>query len=199
MPFSFIGGYMIKKPSEITWIDLANRALSRLNMNLISSFDEGSNSALQTELCLSGAVGEVLGMNDWKSATKRAILVPNVTTTVDGQYVYNFPNDYVRLVSVDLDPSIWGREGHGLVCIVSREIPVKYVAFPSSPQTLDPLLQSAISLMAAYKMSLVLTADTALQQQLFAEAQAAIAQARLNETQGEPDILISTNDWKKEY
>ena len=189
----------IKKPSEITWVDLANRALSRLNMNLIQNFEEGSNSALQSEICLSGATGEVLNISDWKCVTKRAAIQPNAATTIDGHYTYNFPNDFVRLVSVDLDPELWVREGHGLVSYVSQEIIIRYVAFPNTPQTLDPLLQSAISLMAAYKMSLILTADVTLQEQLFSEAQAAITQARLTETQGEPDTLISTNDWKKEY
>lgn len=190
---------MIRKPYETTWLDLANRALARLNMNLIKSFDEGSNSALQAELCLSDSVSEVLNTNDWKSATKRTVVMPLTEQTVDGQYVYSFPPDFIRLVSVNRDKEYWSREGHGLVSPLREEFVISYVAYPEIPGTLDPILQSAIALMAAYKMSLVLTADTTLQQQLFSEANMAISTARINEKQGEPDILISTNDWKKEY
>ena len=189
----------IKKPSETSWLDLANRALARLNQNLIKSFDEGTNSSLQAELCLSDATQEVLNTNDWKCATRRQYIQPLRDKTADDKYVYSFPNDFIRLVSVGEDKKDWEREGHGLVSPLKKDILIRYVAFPNEPWTMDPLLQSAVSLMAAYKMSLILTADTVLQQQLYAEASAAIASARLGESQGVPDEIYSTNDWKGEY
>lgn len=189
----------MKRPAETTWIDLANRALARINMNLIKSFDEGTNSSLQAELCLSGATSEILNSNDWKSATVRVKLIPQSRQTVDGEYIYPFPTDFVRLVSVGLEPETWKREGRAIVAPTLGEIVVKYVAFPSTPGTLDPLLQSAISALTAYKMSLFLTADLNLQQQLYAESNVALTAARVNETQGEPDLVYETKDWKEEY
>ena len=189
----------MKRPAETTWIDLANRALARINMNLIKSFEEGSNSSLQAELSLSGAAGEILNTNDWKSATVRTKLLPQSRQTVDGEYIYPFPTDFIRLVSVDMDPDEWKREGRALVTSARMEIPIRYVAFPSSPGTLDPLLQSAISALTAYKMSLILTSDLSLQQQLYTESNVALTAARVNETQGEPDQMYETNDWKEEY
>lgn len=189
----------MKRPAETTWIDLANRALARINMNLIKSFDEGTNSSLQAELCLSGATSEILNSNDWKSATVRVKLIPQSRQTVDGEYIYPFPTDFVRLVSVGLKPETWKREGRAIVAPTLEEIVVKYVAFPSTPGTLDPLLQSAISALTAYKMSLFLTADLNLQQQLYAESNVALTAARVNETQGEPDLVYETKDWKEEY
>ena len=189
----------IKKPFETSWIDLANRALARINQNLIKSFDEGSNSSLQVVLCLSDATIEVLNTNDWRSARARQYLIPQREQTADGLYVYPFPNNFIRLVSVDADPEQWSREGHAIVSPLRQEMLITYIAFPSEPRYLDPLLQSAISLMAAYKMSLILTADTTLQQQLYAEASSAIASARLTETQGIPDEMYTTHDWKENY
>lgn len=187
----------MKRPYETTWVDLANRALARLNQNFIKDFSEGTNSSLMAEQALSSATGEILSYTDWRSAVRSTWLHPAREMTVDGLYTYPFPADFIRLVKVDSED--WERRGHALVSRTGTDLLVQYVAFPETPGTLDPLLLSAISLMAAYKMALTLTADTVLQSQLFAEMTTAVTTARLNETQAEPDEMYSTNDWKENY
>lgn len=189
----------MRKPSETTWIDLANRALARLSMNLIRSFDEGSQSALQAELAISASCSEVLNTNDWKCATKRQALHPQSVRTVDGCFAYTFPPDFIRLVEVGRDPELWDREGNGIVSTYGGDLIIRYVSFPENPGTLDPMIISAISTLAAYKMALNLTADVTIQQQLYTEAMTAMTSARLAETQGEPDEMYTTNDWKGGY
>lgn len=189
----------MKKPYETTWLDLANRALARLNQNHIKNFEEGTNSSLQVELSLSSSVSDILNTNDWKSATKAVLLHPLSELNAEGKYQYNLPTDFVRLVKVDLDKAYWDREGHCIVSSVQQDILIKYVAFPNLPGTLDPLLLSAITAMCAYKISLNLTADTTIQSQLYNEANIALQSARMNENQGEPDEMYTTNDWKENY
>lgn len=189
----------IKKPSEMTWEDIANIALLRNNMKPISSFEEGSQSAQVTKQMISQACSEVLNMNDWKSATLRAYLMPIADLTVDGKTAYSLPADFVRLVHVERDASLWSREAHKIVSDEGGSLLIRYVAFPELPGTLDPMLVSAVSIMLAYKISLALTSDTNLSSALYQEALVYIAQARLSENQAIPDKKYTTNDWKRGY
>ncbi|MFA6934582.1 MAG: hypothetical protein WCR70_04870, partial [Sphaerochaetaceae bacterium] len=149
----------IKKPSEMTWEDIANIALLRNNMKPISSFEDGSQSAQVTKQMISQACSEVLNMNDWRSATLRAYLIPLADLTVDGKTAYNLPADFIRLVHVERDASLWSRESHRIVSEVGGSLLIRYVAFPELPGTLDPMLVSAIALMLAYKITISLTSD----------------------------------------
>jgi len=189
----------IKKPSEMTWEDIANIALLRNNMKPISSFEDGSQSAQVTKQMISQACSEVLNMNDWRSATLRAYLIPLADLTVDGKTAYNLPADFIRLVHVERDASLWSRESHRIVSEVGGSLLIRYVAFPELPGTLDPMLVSAIALMLAYKITISLTSDANISSMLYQEALTAIAQARLSENQAIPDKMYTTNNWKKGY
>lgn len=182
------------------WLDLANRAVARLNMKLILDFEEGTNTARTARLMLPSAIGEMLNMRPWKSATK-AVRLSAVTdggepvVTADGMCVFALPEDYVRLVS----KSSGQRRGRSIVDKSSADVTVIYVAIPEDPSVLDPLLQSTIVCMLAYKMSLALTSDQTLTATLYQEAQNAITMACLQEDQGEEDELPAFNSLSEVY
>lgn len=199
----------LKKPTDLQWVDVVNMALLRLNLGPLTNLQyDNSKTAVNARSHLTYAISEVLQVNDWRSATKTATLQRTLNQPIflSGKGVsFDLPDDFIRLVGVktqaygiDLK---WSRQGHTIVVEEpdASFCDIEYVYFPEGPGSLDPLIVTAISALLASKMAFNLTADNNLTQLLTQEFAVALANARVHDSQGIPDEMYSTNDWKRGY
>lgn len=181
-----------------TWLSVANTALVRINKQPLQTLDDVSNSALLCNQMIPGCVMNILNLNDWHSARKRVLLAPLMDKPPFGfSHSFQMPSDFVRLVEVCSELP-WKREGN---TVLSDEdtLPVIYIAYPSAPTELDPLLLDAITTQLAAQLAVSLTADSSLVSLLYQEAEIKIQKAKLQEDAGEPDEKPDFHSWTKAF
>ncbi len=180
-----------------TWLGIANNALSRINKSPLQTLDDSSTSALLCRQLIPESVKNILNQYPWHSARKRTVLAPLTETPEYGyRNVFEMPDDYIRLVSVD-SLYRWSREGNrilsddGTLCII-------YVAVPASPYTLDPLIVDTITAQLASQLAVSLTSDSSLVNLLYQETEIKLQKAKLQEDAGEEDIKPHMHSWANE-
>lgn len=179
-----------------SWLAVCNSALVRLNKQQMQSLDEATTSANACSVALPNAVSSVLAQNDWKSARKRAkIPAYGVGPDFGFSYRYMIPNDFVRLVSVE-NADEWEREGGFILSDTGPDLHMIYIAYPTQPGYLDPLIQEAIICTLAANLAMSLISDSSVVASWQSKAELAIARAKLNEQAGEKDIYLDLNDIK---
>lgn len=190
------------------WLDVVNRALTRLNKDVIESLDEGSQIAKKCNIVLPEAISSVLGLRSWRSATKRIILNADIERPLfNYSYRFQLPDDYLALVRpytldkdaipYSLDNKEWTIEDNAILSNYSS-ICITYVAFPETPKYLNPFLVKAIVSELAYELALSLTADSSLISQLYSETLTTLDTAMKREDEGLTDELPAFHDWRKE-
>ncbi len=179
------------------WLSLSNEALSLCNKDQIQSFKEGSQQSLSCSTLLPGIVSRVLYERDWKCARKRARIAADASEPAFGyEYQYSLPNDFLRVSEINADN--WTVEGDK---ILADESPLEiiYIAFPSSPSSLNAELRSAIVYFLASEIALTLTSDSSMVSTYRSLAENEMARAKLNESAGEKDLVPEFNNWREHY
>ena len=74
-----------------------------------------------------------------------------------------------------------------------------YIAYPQTPDTLDPLLVDVITTYLAAELSVALTSDSTITNLLYSEAENKLMKAKLQEDAGEEDIKPKMNDIARAY
>ena len=87
--------------TTVTWTDLANQALTRLNQDRINSIDDETVLAGRIRDMRVQVATEVLEEHDWGSATKRALLSAEAGDPVGlWRRQFALPSDFVRPTKV---------------------------------------------------------------------------------------------------
>ena len=87
--------------TTVTWTDLANQALTRINQDRINSIDDTTVLAGRIRDMRVQVATEVLEEHDWGSATKRALLSLDAASPVGlWQRQFALPSDFVRATKV---------------------------------------------------------------------------------------------------
>lgn len=181
-----------------TWVSMANSALSRINNEVIETLDDASTSAMLCRQLLPQCTKAILARNDWKCARKRARIAPLLETPAFGySHKFQMPSDYVRLVKIESDEA-WEREGT-MILSNADSLKIIYIAYPSTPDSLDSLVVDAITTMLAAELSITLCTDSTLTNLLYQEAEVKIQNARLQEQAGENDDIVEMNDLSAEF
>ena len=178
---------------NISWLKIANTALSKINYKILQNLDEANTPALLCREHLPIVTSQIIQMNDWKCARKRAQL-PSMVEVPDFGYAHQFllPSDFARIYSLDVD--VWEREGNKLLSDASV-LNLIYIAIPELPESLDPLIISAIVSMLASNLVFALTGDGTKSSFFYQEASAFISMAKNYEGAGEKDVMPNYNDW----
>lgn len=171
------------------WLSIANAALARINQTAISSLEDGSATAADINLMLSSVVTSVLQENDWKCARKRIRTAPLAKTPAFGfSSQFQLPSDFVRLYRVD-NAKQWEREGD-VILADAEYLDLIYIAMPSDPSSLDPLLIDAISARLTARLATRITSDTSLASYFESLANSQITKAKRTEGAGMEDIPL---------
>lgn len=179
------------------WLSLANEALALCNKEQIQNFKEGSQQSLSCSTLLPGIVSRVLYERDWKCAKKRERIAADAAAPAFGySYQYSLPNDFLRVTEISAED--WVIEGDK---ILTDESPLEiiYIAFPSSPSSLNAELRSAIVYYLASEIALTLTSDSSMVSTYRSLAETEMSRAKLNESAGEKDLLPEFNNWREHY
>ena len=177
-----------------TWLNMANTALTRINKQVLQTLDDSSTSAMLCNQLIPQCVKMILNQNDWHSARKRALVAPQLETPAFG-YAHQFamPSDFVRLVKVESELP-WEKEG-GMILSDEEALAIIYIAYPNTPDTLDPLIVDTITTLLAAQLSVSLTSDSTITNLLYQETEQKLYKAKLAEDAGEQDEKPELHDW----
>lgn len=147
----------------MTTTALANAALALLGEQAITSIDDGTSaSARACKQFIPAALGETLRLGRWNCATRRAGL--DRLTAIPASEVmgnaFQLPTDCLRVMEVngeDFSDSseFYEIEGDRLIS-ADETVTLRYVS-AADISKLDPLLQNAVALRLAHKISIPLT------------------------------------------
>ena len=180
-------------------ISISNMALTRLGMQRIVSIDQTGIEANLCKLYLDSTLEELLSMNNWEFALKRA------TLTIDGSanltkytYKYMLSTDTINVTTMldedynDADYE-WIKEGGYLYSDYTPGL-IKYVALITDYNLLPQPFTEALYLRLATKIGIKLTQDQSLMAMLYQEYAAAIKGAmgmsNANRQNAEPATVL---------
>lgn len=177
-----------------TWLNMANIALTRINKQVLQTLDDSSTSAMLCNQLIPSSVKMVLNQNDWHSARKRALIAPQLDAPAFGySHQFAMPSDFVRLVKVESELP-WEKEGE-MILSDEEALAIIYIAYPNTPDTLDPLIVDTITTLLAAQLSVSLTSDSTITNLLYQETEQKLYKAKLAEDAGEPDEKPDLHDW----
>lgn len=177
-----------------TWLNMANTALTRINKQVLQTLDDSSTSAMLCNQLIPQCVKMVLNQNDWHSARKRALIAPQLESPAFGyDHQFAMPSDFVRLVKVESEFP-WEKEGE-MILSDEEALAIIYIAYPNTPDTLDPLIVDTITTLLAAQLSVSLTSDNTITNLLYQETEQKLYKAKLAEDAGEPDEKPELHDW----
>lgn len=177
-----------------TWLNMANTALTRINKQVLQTLDDSSTSAMLCNQLIPQCVKMVLNQNDWHSARKRALIAPQLESPAFGyDHQFAMPSDFVRLVKVESELP-WEKEGE-MILSDEEALAIIYIAYPNTPDTLDPLIVDTITTLLAAQLSVSLTSDSTITNLLYQETEQKLYKAKLAEDAGEPDEKPDLHDW----
>lgn len=175
----------------MSWIKLANFALSKLGAASITSLGDGTKNSNAAELLYEQTVDEVLAVHDWNCAMNRVALSQDSATPVgdDWDYYWDLPVDpyCLRVIKVLDSDSAWLVEGRKLLCN-DEEVDIKYLGRITNPTFFPPMLIDTMVCHLAYKMANRITEPgSGLEARMYSEYEAALLKARWQDATESPE------------
>jgi len=158
------------------WLDIANRALGRINKGRLESLSEEGELAQYVNTFIGEAIETIMSARSW-SVAKRAELVRKEITPVYG-YVYSYalPGDLINIVSIETGGADYRPEGSS-VLTDAEEVSILYTFRTEDPSDLPGYLKRAISTQLAFLLSSALTSSEQLAARIAQESQLALEEA----------------------
>lgn len=182
---------------EKEWLTIANRALNLIGEPTIQDFSGSGEPTQNVNLQLPSAVEQVLAYYPFRCCRKRSSLAPVIDAPVyEYKYAYQLPVDFVRLVSV-YECEDFSVESDKILTD-KDELNICYIAEPTSPDTLTPILQEAITVLLAYKIAKIATMNEALIGRLYQEYQILITAAKKEDQAGTYQNYDGDEYWTEE-
>lgn len=161
---------------DAQWVTIANRALLRIGSDQISSLDDGSVGANFCSQLLPQALETCYSSYHWRSAAKRAQLVPLAIAPAYGfAYQYILPRDFALIRTVQCDGA-YEIEGMRILSD-STAMSISYVAIPSTPSEMAPILRDLVVRQLSYLISIPMLKNDTISNRLSQEYMQAYAMA----------------------
>lgn len=183
-----------------SWVDICNRALSRLGTGTIQSLDSENVNVENARYCslfLGEAIEEVYAQWDWKSATQTVTLARLATPPTGHKYAYQLPSGFIRAVQVDAGGAPYVFAGE-TIQTDAETVELTYIARPDDPAKIPPHLRKAISTTLAFLLTTPLTTNDLLAQRIFQEAQIALTSAKIQDQAGSYEEPLVERVWHDE-
>lgn len=154
---------------SVSWVDIANRALNRLNTDTIGSLTEGTQNASLANEFIYDERDSILEAGEFSCSRARADLNQlTATPTSEWTHEYQLPNDCLKVLQTypDTDYSIEG----GILFSDASSCSIRYIKQVTDPNKLPTLLRRAIAAALASTLAIPLAKSIAEQQRLQQEA-----------------------------
>ena len=159
-------------------LDILNRALDKLGQKPLVSVAESGPNAARVRRMWPGCRDAVLREHPWKCAIKRVKLNELKDKPVFGfSRRYQLPPDFLRMVAVEPDLAPVEIEGDTLLSD-AEGLALAYVARIENPRLYDAALSEVLSLKLASELAYGTTGSVSLGEQLRAEYQQKLREAR---------------------
>lgn len=178
-------------------LDILNRALDKLGQKpLVNTAEPGPNAA-RVRRMWPACRDAVLREHPWKCATKRVQLNELKEKPLFGfSHRYQLPSDFLRLVAVEPQGASVEVEGNTLLADV-RGLAIAYVSRVENPRLYDAALSEALSLKLASELAYGTTGSSSLAEQLRAEYQQKLKEARGHDAREGSGQTRSMGTWSR--
>jgi len=147
-------------------VGMANAALSKLGVNLITSLADNSEPARRCNQRFDDILDDMLQMTNWGFAIKRATLAP-LGDAPDHGYTYQctLPSDCLHVIE-EINDEEWEIED-GYFVSDSNAPEIKYIAKVTDVNKLSAAFREAFALRLASELAVPLAGSSALSDSLF--------------------------------
>ena len=164
-----------------SWVDICNRALSRLGTKTISSLTDGSPNQKYCSIFLLDAVSEVLDAFDYHAAVRQLQLARDATAPLYGyDYQYPLPSDFLRIKETETGGDSYTIES-GKILTNAESVFVKYIYLPETPIGLSSYIIKAIVAALAVRLAEPLISKDELYQKIYRDYEKSMAMAEEKE------------------
>ena len=135
-------------------VAICNRALDKIGIGPIVSFDEDSKAARACSRNYEGTRDQVLRDGAWGFATGREQLAASAVAPKWGyNNAFPLPDDFMRMLECETDTLPWDIETHedakAVVTDASAPLNIRYVRKITNPVLFDPLFIDALAMLLA--------------------------------------------------
>lgn len=131
-------------------LDIVNSALIKIGAKPILALTADTKEARLASARISPVIEIILRLHPWNCCIRRFVLTATTTTPVFGYtYTHTLPNDFMRLVSVDVEDY---RLEKKVLVTDSNRVELVYVAKPTDLSELDPLCAETIAWYLAWDL-----------------------------------------------
>lgn len=176
----------------VSVVAICNIALQKLEASRISSLEDDSTNARESNACYEHCRNLELRAHAWNFAKKRAQLAADATEPdFDYDAAYPLPSDYLRLLMPTTEGLDWRIESHeGQTSILSNDgapLEITYIAKITDPTKFDPLFDEMVACRMAKQMCKKITGSNTKKDDIDDDYDAAKAEAkRLNAFENTP-------------
>ncbi len=168
---------------HITNLQIANKALTKLGLKNISSFDSQEEAARLAGAILGTVRDFELATYPWAFAIKRAELPALADAPAFGyKYQYALPPDFLRLEGIyncgAADKNAYELEGGNLLTDIAAPLQIRYISRQLDQVKWPPYFVEALATRLAYEMCERLKQDPQRKAVLWQEYQAIIGAAK---------------------
>lgn len=186
----------------ITKTDVANRALSKIGANKITSLDDDvSREARELRNCYEIALRNELRLRKWSFSVKRSNLALEVTVPMeinnDFTKQFTMPSDSVRLLSTSMSyaPDSYSLEGNKILTNATQ-FKIRYLAYISDPNAWDASFIEVFACRLAMEVAEALTQSTEKFTKAERQYKDALASARIAGAIEHASVSIEPDSWE---
>ena len=166
-----------------TFVEIANRALTFLGAEPITSLADDSKEARSCNRLYEQTRDQLLRDHPWNFAIKRKSLSANTTAPIfEYTNAFDFPDNTLRILEVDTDEE-WAVEGAQIVTDAAAPLLIVYVERVTDPNLFDTKFIETYALRLAADIAFDITASQTVAQTAEQKYMQSIQAARLVDAQ----------------
>lgn len=182
-------------PTSLTEVDIANRALTKLGSNTISSLTENNERARVMNTIFDPVRDDLLRECPWNFALKDDTLAADAAAPSFGFAArFAFPADMLYMKQTE-NLSPYRLQGNFIHSNVENSLKIKYVSLVTDTSQYDTSFVEAFAAKLAYEAAPRITENTSLQQVLFQDYNLALIKAKKFDGQEDDAQVQPEGSW----
>lgn len=181
-------------------VEIANAALQKLGASAITSFNDSSKSARESNKCYDRLRQKLLRQHVWRFAIKRAQLPALSEAPLFGyDKQYQLPSDFIRLAARNQEELQFYQsmniEGRKILTNLEAPLKIRYVAEVTDPNEMDPVFRDLLAVDMAHEMCEPITNSNVKLANLKQERKDTMAEARRVNAFETPAVSAPAGSW----
>ncbi len=182
-------------------ISICNAALRKVGASTITSLNQGTKNSNFCNDRYAELRDALLEMHPWNFAVKTAKLSQTVTTpAVRFDYQYNFPDDYIRAITVHENDQGTGIGDYKIrgnkVESSSNQLWMVYVSLETDPNKMTPLFRDTLAFMMAMEAATSIAEDRGLYEIMEDAFKRSLRRARSADSQADLPDRMPVGSWR---